>query len=252
MNNRHKFHAGIFFPLLLVVMIIFSFAPQYVTADTSPFIIYGNVTYNGRGMAGIEIDAVNERTGGKISELSSSDGSYTVTFGGPVYTWAVGDTIVLRAKGTGNNECLKGEKEIVISSGEPIMVNISLHLSIGADFSFSPENPVVGENVSFNDLSTGGVTNHTWDFGDGNTSYEDNPVHIYGMYGNYTVSLTIYCHKFSSSVSHVVRIEAKNSNGDTDNSNSTGNNGSTPGFSSLLTAVAMVLIFITFKRRKQI
>jgi PKD repeat protein len=45
--------------------------------------------------------------------------------------------------------------------------------------------------VKFTDTSTGTPTNWTWDFGDGSTSTEQNPTHIYKSEGNYTVKLTV-------------------------------------------------------------
>lgn len=44
--------------------------------------------------------------------------------------------------------------------------------------------------VQFNDESTGNVTAWLWDFGDGNTSTVQNPVHTYESPGNYSVTLT--------------------------------------------------------------
>nr|WP_202798128.1 DUF3344 domain-containing protein [Methanocella conradii] len=46
--------------------------------------------------------------------------------------------------------------------------------------------------VSFTDLTTGapGPTSWQWNFGDGNTTTEQNPTHAYTTSGNYTVSLT--------------------------------------------------------------
>ena len=46
-------------------------------------------------------------------------------------------------------------------------------------------------NVKFTDTSIGTPTNWTWDFGDGKTSTEQNPTHIYKSEGNYTVKLTV-------------------------------------------------------------
>jgi PKD repeat protein len=43
--------------------------------------------------------------------------------------------------------------------------------------------------VAFHDSSTG-ATNWLWDFGDGKTSAEQNPVHLYDQYGSYLVCLT--------------------------------------------------------------
>ena len=46
--------------------------------------------------------------------------------------------------------------------------------------------------VSFMDGSSGsGTLNYVWDFGDGNTSTMQNPVHTYAMYGTYQVCLSI-------------------------------------------------------------
>ena len=44
--------------------------------------------------------------------------------------------------------------------------------------------------VQFTDASTGSPTSWAWDFGDGSTSDEQNPVHAYTSAGTYTVTLT--------------------------------------------------------------
>lgn len=54
-------------------------------------------------------------------------------------------------------------------------------------------NPIVncsGE-VNFTDLSVNGPTAWAWDFGDGNTSNQQNPTHTYQNEGSYTVTLTV-------------------------------------------------------------
>ncbi|MBL4585966.1 MAG: M4 family metallopeptidase, partial [Flavobacteriales bacterium] len=45
-------------------------------------------------------------------------------------------------------------------------------------------------NISFTDMSINGATEWLWDFGDGNTSTDQNPTHTYFSSGNYTVVLT--------------------------------------------------------------
>jgi PKD repeat protein len=47
------------------------------------------------------------------------------------------------------------------------------------------------EEISFIDTSKGLPTSWIWDFGDGNTSTEQNPTHVYGAIGGYTVTLTV-------------------------------------------------------------
>ncbi|MDF1514880.1 MAG: S8 family serine peptidase, partial [Anaerolineae bacterium] len=59
-----------------------------------------------------------------------------------------------------------------------------------ADFTYTTD----GLSVTFTDASTdsdGSVVSQSWDFGDGNSSTEQNPSHTYASDGTYTVSLTV-------------------------------------------------------------
>ncbi len=60
-----------------------------------------------------------------------------------------------------------------------------------ADFSASPRTGCAPLAVSFTDLSTGDITDYTWDFGDGAQSTLAAPSHQYTQPGIYTVSLTV-------------------------------------------------------------
>ncbi|MBP1912167.1 PKD domain-containing protein [Thermococcus stetteri] len=63
-----------------------------------------------------------------------------------------------------------------------------------ADFTFIPKEPKAGEEVSFVDKSSdkdGSVVGWSWDFGDGSTSNEAEPVHTFAKAGNYTVTITV-------------------------------------------------------------
>ncbi|WP_410985671.1 collagenase ColA [Bacillus cereus] len=58
-----------------------------------------------------------------------------------------------------------------------------------------PYNEMLNEKVEFHSdgtESTGGkIVSYLWDFGDGTTSTEANPTHVYGKEGTYTVKLTV-------------------------------------------------------------
>ena len=69
-----------------------------------------------------------------------------------------------------------------------IMVNGSLPV---AEFSANTTTGAAPLTVSFTDNSTGSPTSWSWDFGDGSTSSEQNPSHIYQNTGKYTVKLTV-------------------------------------------------------------
>ena len=58
-----------------------------------------------------------------------------------------------------------------------------------ASFTYSPKYAVVGQAVQFVDISTGSPVSWLWDFGDGTTSNEKNPVHIYSTSGFRRVTL---------------------------------------------------------------
>ena len=63
-----------------------------------------------------------------------------------------------------------------------------------AYFIHQPDKPKINEEVTFTDSSSdadGTIVNYTWNFGDGNISYEQNPVHKYAEDGTYTVTLSV-------------------------------------------------------------
>ena len=76
---------------------------------------------------------------------------------------------------------------VIISASAPI-----------AGFTYTPEDPRVGESVSFNASSSydpdgGGIENYEWNFGDGNITDTTDLVitHSYSSAGDYTVNLTV-------------------------------------------------------------
>lgn len=73
----------------------------------------------------------------------------------------------------------------------------------GASASFS--SVVSGDTVTFTNTSTNAVS-YLWDFGDGNTSTEENPEHIYSQNGNYDVTLTAFGSCDTTTVTQAVEI----------------------------------------------
>jgi PKD repeat protein len=60
-----------------------------------------------------------------------------------------------------------------------------------ASFAAFPVAGPVALTVTFSDFSTGDPDGWLWDFGDGDTSTEQNPAHTYTAIGTYTVTLTV-------------------------------------------------------------
>ncbi len=63
--------------------------------------------------------------------------------------------------------------------------------SPSASFSAAATSGLAPLQVTFTNTSTGDISSYAWDFGDGDTSTEANPVHGYQEAGTYTVSLTV-------------------------------------------------------------
>lgn len=60
----------------------------------------------------------------------------------------------------------------------------------GSDFTANPSKGIAPLTVTFADQSTNNPTSWDWDFGDGGTSTEQNPVYTYNIMGQYDVTLT--------------------------------------------------------------
>ncbi|MFN8243995.1 MAG: PKD domain-containing protein [Ferruginibacter sp.] len=63
-----------------------------------------------------------------------------------------------------------------------------------ANFTATPRDACAHTQVGFTDLSTGNITQWLWNFGDGATSTEQNPNHMYEDTGYFTVRLVVWNH----------------------------------------------------------
>ncbi len=126
--------------------------------------------------------------------------TYTVYPNDPIYTYewtVVGGT---PASITGNPIDIEwgngttGFITVVITGGdgceETITEEVCLIDGPEANFSFQPDPTCVFTPVNFTNLSVGGDESF-WDFGDGNTSTDFNPIHSYDQPGFYEVTLTV-------------------------------------------------------------
>lgn len=109
------------------------------------------------------IDVEGERT----SFIFTTKGQYTVTL---TITDSIGET--------DKDTCI-----IEIGNRPP-----------SASFTYSPEELTIEDTVNFYDTSSdpdGSIVSWSWDFGDGHTSTNKNPTHVFGDKGAYWVSLTV-------------------------------------------------------------
>lgn len=117
------------------------------------------------------------------------------SIGASTYSWSFGDggTTTLMspshsytAQGTYTTQLIAATGFGCTDTITAVIVVDSIPTSL---FNFSIE--CVGDSTTFTDLSTGGITNWLWDFGDGTTSTLQHPSHLYATNGTYLVSLTV-------------------------------------------------------------
>lgn len=101
----------------------------------------------------------------------------------------------------------------------------------------------VGDAISFSSSgstdSDGTIVTYSWDFGDGQTSNEQNPSHTYTTAGKYTVNLTVTDNDgLSDSDSVEILVSSKKTEG-------------TPGFELIISIFSILVIYILLVRKKK-
>lgn len=111
------------------------------------------------------------------------------------YTWDFGDGNTSSAANPTHTYTSDGNYTVSLIVSDPAGCSDTLAMGnfvqIGgpvAAFSSGAARVCLGDSVSFQDLTTGNVSSWQWDFGDGNQSTNQNPVHSYAAPGIYTVT----------------------------------------------------------------
>ena len=133
---------------------------------------------------GEEIQFTDLTAGGPLSwEWNFGDGNNS-QIQHPVHSYQQEGNFTVKLKVS--NNYLEDSLEIInyITVAEPLV----------ADFIGEPKNVLIGQDVQFNDLSTGSPTFLMWDFGDTSNGIGSNPIHKYWFPGDYQVSMTIFAH----------------------------------------------------------
>lgn len=116
---------------------------------------------------------------------------------GSTYSWNFGDGSTANTATTTHNFAQPGNYQVVLIVSNPatcnkadtVFASVTVHGTPKADFTVSPTVAEINIPFHFTDLSTG-ASSWTWDFGDGTTSTDQNPSHIYNRSGSYQVCLT--------------------------------------------------------------
>lgn len=130
-----------------------------------------------------------------FSDSSFSDGTHALQEW--KFNWGDGNSQTFTAapfnhtySGPGNYTVslqVKDSKGCIDSISKPKEIIVSKPLAIFSADSLS----CTTKSVTFNNTSSGPGLKYTWDFGDGTSSNAQNPVHLYGNEGSYSVALSI-------------------------------------------------------------
>ncbi|MCF8275653.1 MAG: PKD domain-containing protein [Flavobacteriales bacterium] len=120
----------------------------------------------------------------------------TIASGTLTYAWDFGDTNTSTDASPSNVYALDGTYTVTLTVTSNNGCKDEISHSVTVDNSptalFTASTECEGFATEFTNLSTGdGVLSHSWDFGDGNNSFDPSPTHTYASAGNYTVVLSV-------------------------------------------------------------
>ncbi len=157
---------------------------QYIAVYEAPTVSF--VANNTAGCFPLHVQFTDQSTPGSGNTNSSWQWDFgngqTSTLQNPSVTYTTAGNFSVTLKVTNDKGCSK-----VLSIPNYIIVTPGVHANFSNTQATVCRPPA---DISFTNISTGpGTLSWFWDFGDGNTSILQNPVHTYTTSGNYTVTL---------------------------------------------------------------
>lgn len=182
--------------------------PSHSYSSTGDFSVILTVTddYGSTANDTLDITVYNEfiiETNGPYEATILENISFNATVSGGTspysYEWDFGNGETREVKDVSYNYSNPGVYTVIFTVEdnegitESVETNATIytdHINITLDV---PDNATETEPVQFSATASNGVEpyNWSWDFGDGNTSTEQNPTHTFATYDNYTITLNV-------------------------------------------------------------
>lgn len=118
--------------------------------------------------------------------------------------------VTLRADGKDGRAEVRARSGAKTATPNPLVVMIEkADPNLVAKFETEPKETRSSLTIKFTDDSDGDPTSWEWDFGDGGTSRDPNPLHRFARPGNYRISLAVSDGRTRDSTSRLLRIGAE-------------------------------------------
>lgn len=142
---------------------------------------------------GNQVNFIDASTGSPSSWSWAFGDGTTSTARNPIHTYPTSGafTVTLMVMNAAGSDTVS--QAVVITPDLPV-----------SQFTYKPN----GLQVNFADASTGNPSSWSWTFGDGGTSTQQNPVHNYPAFGNYTVTLKVTNAAGANSSTQIVTLTA--------------------------------------------
>jgi gliding motility-associated-like protein len=151
---------------------------------TKPIRLSPNLTakFNTPGAGCVPYDAVFENvSAGGLSFIWDFGDGTTSTVDNPTHLYPIAGNYTVKLFAFDSSSCNKIDST---------SITISVKLNPTAAFTFSPDPPQENTFTQFNNQSIG-ATSYLWNFGDGDTSIDVNPRHIFPSTGTFNVCLNV-------------------------------------------------------------
>ncbi len=144
---------------------------------------------------GLDVQFASQSTGDVAAFMWDFGDGATSNEQNPLHTYAGGGTFTVT---------------LTIGTADGRSDSRTLDVEVAAPVTAQFTSQIAGLDVQFTDQSSGVVIGYQWDFGDGATSNEQNPLHTYAGGGTFTVTLTVTdANGRSASISADVTLEAQ-------------------------------------------
>jgi len=204
LNRKPLIRVSVFLLVLTIAISLPTIAPAVAWCSSIPGMISGVVTDEyGNPIGGAQLNILDPYGAGIThTAYTAGDGTYIIPVSS--HTVAYGCYVFAKASGYAvqfyNNTNNIYEATIVfVPPGDELNINFILGSVSNecpvASFTYSPENPTVGQEITFDASSSydpdGQIVSYDWDFGDGNSAQEEVVTHAYVNAGDYISSLTV-------------------------------------------------------------